>query len=85
MYKQFVDDLEGFWGEYVSMLDWYIKLIKVKNIIFDFSIVLIKWFEDGEINVSYNCIDRYLVEYVKKIVLFWEGDLLEDSEEISYQ
>lgn len=41
--------------------------------------VFIKWFEDGELNVSYNCIDCYLVDNVIKVVFYWEGDLLEDS------
>lgn len=85
MYKQSVDDPEGFWGEYASTLDWYTKPTKVKNTTFDPSSVSIKWFEDGEINASYNCIDRHLAENAKKTALFWEGDSPEDSEEISYQ
>ena len=85
MYKQSVDDPEGFWGEYASTLDWYTKPTKVKNTTFDPSTVSIKWFEDGEINASYNCIDRHLAEHAKKTALFWEGDSPEDSEEISYQ
>ncbi|TPV56522.1 acetate--CoA ligase [Aestuariibacter sp. GS-14] len=85
MYKQSVDDPDGFWGEYASTLDWYTKPTKVKNTTFDPHSVSIKWFEDGEINASYNCIDRHLAKHAKKTALFWEGDSPEDSETISYQ
>jgi len=85
MYKQSVDDPEGFWGEYASTLDWYTKPTKVKNTTFDPHSVSIKWFEDGEINASYNCIDRHLATNAKKTAIFWEGDSPGDSEEISFQ
>lgn len=60
MYVVFVVDLEVFWGEEGKCLDWIILYIKVKNILFVFGDVLIKWFEDGELNVVVNCIDCYL-------------------------
>ncbi|MBU2976689.1 acetate--CoA ligase [Alteromonas sp. C1M14] len=85
MYQRSVDDPTGFWGEYASTLDWYTKPTKVKNTHFGADDVSIKWFEDGEINASYNCIDRHLAENAKKVALFWEGDSPEDSEEVTYQ
>ena len=85
MYKQSVEDPEGFWGEYASTLDWYTNPTKTKNTHFGADDVSIKWFEDGEINASYNCIDRHLAENAKKVALFWEGDSPEDNEEITYQ
>ncbi|MBU3024022.1 acetate--CoA ligase [Aestuariibacter sp. A3R04] len=85
MYKRSVEDPTAFWGEYASTLDWYTKPSKVKNTHFGKDDVSIKWFEDGEINASYNCIDRHLAENAKKTALFWEGDSPEDSEEVSYQ
>ncbi|MDC8832212.1 acetate--CoA ligase [Alteromonas gilva] len=85
MYEHSVKDPEGFWGEYASTLDWFTKPTKIKNTTFGPDDVSIKWFEDGEINASYNCIDRHLAKNAKKTAMFWEGDSPDDSEEISYQ
>ena len=85
MYKRSVEDPEGFWAEYASTLEWYKKPTKTKNTVFGADNVSIKWFEDGEINASYNCIDRHLAKNAKKTALFWEGDSPEDSQEITYQ
>ena len=85
MYKKSVEDPEGFWGEYASTLEWYKNPTKTKNTHFGADDVSIKWFEDGEINASYNCIDRHLATNPKKVALYWEGDSPEDSEEITYQ
>lgn len=85
MYKQSVEDPSGFWAQYADTLDWYTTPTKVKNTTFDPHSVSIKWFEDGELNASYNCIDRHLATKAKKTALFWEGDSPEDSEEITYQ
>ena len=85
MYKESVEDPSGFWGKHAEFLDWYTKPSKVKNTHFGKDDVSIKWFEDGEINASYNCIDRHLAKDAKKVALYWEGDSPEDNEEITYQ
>ncbi|NVK54931.1 MAG: acetate--CoA ligase [Alteromonadaceae bacterium] len=85
MYKQSVEDPEGFWGKHASTLDWYTTPTKIKNTTFEPESVSIKWFEDGEINASYNCIDRHLAKNATKTAMFWEGDSPDDSEEISFQ
>ncbi|WP_137168105.1 acetate--CoA ligase [Salinimonas lutimaris] len=85
MYQQSVQDPAGFWGEHAGFLDWYTAPTKVKNTVFTKDEVAIKWFEDGELNASYNCIDRHLADNAKKVALFWEGDSPEDSEEVTYQ
>ncbi|AXR07816.1 acetate--CoA ligase [Salinimonas sediminis] len=85
MYQASVSDPVAFWGEQASFLDWYKQPTKVKNTAFTKDEVSIKWFEDGELNASYNCIDRHLAENAKKVALFWEGDSPEDSEEVTYQ
>ena len=85
MYQQSIDDPDGFWGEHASSLDWYTAPTIVKNTHFSKDDVSIKWFEDGELNASYNCIDRHLADNAKKTALFWEGDSPEDSETVSYQ
>ena len=67
MYKQSVEQPEAFWAEHASMLEWYQKPTKIKNTMFGESDVSIKWFEDGELNASYNCIDRHLANNATKV------------------
>jgi acetyl-CoA synthetase len=85
MYEQSVNDPDAFWAEQMTQVDWYKKPTIIKNTTFDPANVSIKWFEDGELNVSYNCIDRHLATRAKKTALFWEGDSPEDSQQVSYQ
>jgi len=60
MYKQSVDDPEGFWGEQGKCIDWIKPYTLVKDTNFTAPGVSIKWFYDGTLNASYNCIDRHL-------------------------
>jgi acetyl-CoA synthetase len=60
MYQQSVSDPDGFWGEHGKRVDWIKPFTKVKNTSYDYHNVSIKWFEDGTLNVSANCIDRHL-------------------------
>ena len=85
MYKQSVEQPEAFWAEHASMLEWYQKPTKIKNTMFGENDVSIKWFEDGELNASYNCIDRHLADNATKVAYHWEGDSPEDSQDITYQ
>ncbi|MDM7862335.1 acetate--CoA ligase [Alteromonas sp. ASW11-36] len=85
MYQQSVSDPEAFWGEHAAMLDWFKAPTKVKDTSFASDNLYIKWFEDGELNASYNCIDRHLAKNAKKTAILWEGDSPEDSEVITYQ
>ncbi|GEA13651.1 acetate--CoA ligase [Alteromonas sp. KUL49] len=85
MYKQSVTNPEAFWGEYASTLEWYRKPTKIKNTYFGADDVSIKWFEDGQINASYNCIDRHLATHADKTAFLWEGDSPEDSASATYQ
>jgi acetyl-CoA synthetase len=73
MYDESVRDPEGFWAKQAESLDWFKKWDKVKNTSFK-SPVSIKWFEGGQLNVSYNCIDRHLKTRGDKVALIWEGD-----------
>ena len=60
MYERSVSDPNGFWGEMGKRLEWIKPFKKVKNTSFAPGKVDIKWFEDGTLNVSANCIDRHL-------------------------
>src|SRR5690606_16523727 len=60
MYQRSIDDPDGFWGEHGQRIDWIKPFTRVKNTRFDYPNVSIKWFEDGELNVCANCVDRHL-------------------------
>ncbi len=83
MYKQSVDDPEGFWAEHGKRIDWMKPYTKVKNTDFTGDIK-IKWFEDGTLNASANCIDRHLPEKKDDVALIWEGDNPAESAHITY-
>jgi acetyl-CoA synthetase len=85
MYQESVTNPDKFWGEHKNIIDWYKEPTIIKNTTFDPENVSIKWFEDGQLNVSYNCIDRHLAKNGKKTAIFWEGDEPSDTQTITYQ
>ncbi|MEL7346115.1 MAG: acetate--CoA ligase [Pseudomonadota bacterium] len=85
MYKASVDDPEAFWGEHGKRIDWIKPYTKVKNTSFDYHNVSIKWFEDGTLNVAYNCIDRHLKDRAHQTAIIWESDDPEVAQHITYQ
>ncbi|MFA1562228.1 acetate--CoA ligase [Aliivibrio fischeri] len=84
MYQQSVINPEGFWREHGQIIDWMTPYTKVKNTSFDTGHVDIKWFEDGELNVSANCIDRHLTTRGNEIAIIWEGDDPQDYASITF-
>jgi acetyl-CoA synthetase len=85
LYKRSVEDPNGFWGEAGRRLDWIKPYTKVKNTSFDPANVSIKWFEDGTLNVSANCIDRHLATRGDQVAIIWEGDDPTADEKITYR
>jgi acetyl-CoA synthetase len=87
MYQQSVSDPEGFWGEQAKRLDWFQPWTKVKNVNFSRNKgkVEIKWFENGKLNVSYNCLDRQLAKRGDQVAIIWEGDDPKDSKTYTYK
>ena len=85
MYKQSVEDAEGFWGEHGKRLDWIKPFTQVKDVNYNIPGVSIKWFADGTLNASANCIDRHLPARANQTAIIWEGDDPADSKNISYQ
>ena len=74
MYEQSVKDPEGFWGEQAKRLDWFKPWTTVKDGSFEDG-VHIKWFTEGKLNVSYNCLDRHTnTAHRNKLALLWEGE-----------
>lgn len=84
IYKRSIEDPEGFWGELADQLDWYKRWDKVLE--YDFGKPEVKWFINGKLNVSYNCLDRHLNSWrSNKVALIWQGEPLEENRIFTYQ
>ena len=74
MYAASVDDPDTFWAAEGQRIDWIKTPTKIKNSSFDFGAVSIKWYEDGTLNVSANCIDRHMLTRANQTAIIWEPD-----------
>jgi acetyl-CoA synthetase len=84
MYAASVADPDAFWGEEGKRIDWITPYTKVKNVSYAFPDVSIKWYEDGELNVCANCLDRHLPTRGDQTAIIWEGDDPSLDKHISY-
>ncbi|MDM7968516.1 MAG: acetate--CoA ligase [Paracoccaceae bacterium] len=86
MYDASIKDPNGFWAEHGKRIDWIKPFTKVKNTSFAPGAVDIKWFEDGTLNVSANCIDRHLATRGDQTAIIWEPDDPKDqAQHITYK
>jgi acetyl-CoA synthetase len=85
MYRRSVEDPEGFWREQAQRIDWIKPFTRVKNVSFAYPDISIKWFEDGTLNLSANCIDRHLKDRADQVAILWEGDDPGDEKSITYR
>ena len=85
LYAESVNDPEGFWGRIGQRLDWIKPPTKIKDVSFDPKDLHIRWYEDGELNVSANCLDRQLATRGDKVAIIFEGDDPKDSRKITYR
>jgi acetyl-CoA synthetase len=85
MYRRSVSESDAFWADQAQQLDWIDAPTKVENTSFAPGAISIKWFEDGVLNVAYNCIDRHLPERADQTAIIWEGDDPSQSRYITYQ
>jgi acetyl-CoA synthetase len=83
-YADSINDPDAFWGEHGRRIEWFKPYTKVKNTSFEGD-VSIKWFEDGELNISYNCIDRHLEKRGDQVAILWEGDNPAEDRKITYK
>jgi len=84
MYQHSIDDPEGFWSEQAeNYISWFKPWDAVSNWSFSDD-VHIKWFEGGELNVSYNCLDRHLEQRADQVAIVWEGDDPNEDRKITY-
>ncbi|MDO7707447.1 MAG: acetate--CoA ligase, partial [Loktanella sp.] len=79
MYAASIADPAAFWGEHGKRIDWIKPFTKVKSSNFDLGSVDIKWFEDGTLNISANCIDRHLATRGDQTAIIWEPDSPEET------
>ncbi len=75
---------DAFWAEECQRITWMKTPTKIKNTSFTGD-VSIKWFEDGVLNVSANCLDRHLAERGEQVAIIWEGDDPGDSRKVTYR
>ena len=84
MYQESISNPEELWRKMGNRIDWITPFSKVKNTSFAHDNVSIKWYEDGSLNVSYNCIDRHLEKNRDKVAIIWESDEPSLSKNITY-
>ena len=77
-------DPEGYWREVGQRLDWMTPFTEVKDVSFDAKDFRVRWFADGVLNVSVNCIDRHLPARANQTAIIWESDDGSISDEITY-
>ena len=84
MYKESISNPIKFWSEHGKRIDWIKNYEKVRDFSYDQKNLYIKWFEDGTLNASYNCIDRHLKNNGNKTAIIWEGDNPDEQKLITY-
>jgi acetyl-CoA synthetase len=76
---------DAFWSRMAGRIDWYRRPTKIKDVCFDWDDFRIRWYEDGELNLSVNCLDRQLASRGDKTALLFEGDDPSVSYRVSYR
>jgi acetyl-CoA synthetase len=84
MYAESLADPEGFWRREARIIDWMTPFTRVSGSSFNEADFGIRWFEDGVLNVSANCLDRHLASRGDSPAIIWEGDDPADTRTISY-
>ena len=85
LYSQSVLQPEQFWAEQGKRIDWIKPYSIISNCSYNAAAVSIKWYEDGTLNASVNCLDRHLHTKADQTAIIWEGDDPSQSKHISYQ
>src|SRR5690606_25610776 len=85
LYERSIKDPDGFWAEQAKRLDWISFPTKIKNTTYEYPNVSIKWYEDGVLNVSANCLDRHLATRGDQTAIVWEGDVPGTDDKVTYR
>lgn len=83
-YKRSIGESDSFWAEEAKRLEWYKEPCTIQHACFDKQNVSIKWFEDGELNASFNCIDRHLPLRGNETAIIWESDDGQESRRLTF-
>ena len=84
MYAASVSNPDTFWAEHGKRIDWITPFTKVKNTSFEYPNISIKWYEDGELNICENCVDRHLAKRGNQTAIIWESDDPSVDKHITY-
>jgi acetyl-CoA synthetase len=84
LYERSLKDPDAFWGEQGKRLDWIKPYRKVCNASFTGD-VSIRWYEDGTLNASANCLDRHLAKRGNQTAILWEGDDPGEDKRVTYR
>ena len=82
-YKLSIKDNELFWRKEGKRIDWIKPYQKIKDVKYSKTDVKIKWYYDGTLNASVNCIDRHLEDKKNKTAIIWVGDEPKDSNKLA--
>src|ERR1700754_1967972 len=85
MYARSIQDPEGFWKEMSERIDWIVPPTRIKDVSYDPNDLHIRWYEDGQLNVSANCLDRHLETRGDKTAIIFEGDDPNESRTLTYR
>ena len=84
-YAESLSDPDAFWAEHGKRIDWIQPYTKISDVSYDKPDVHIKWYEDGTLNASANCLDRHLKTRGDKTAILWEGDDPADTKHITFK
>jgi acetyl-CoA synthetase len=84
-YAQSLADNDAFWAEHGKRINWIKPYSKISDVSYDKPDVHIKWFEDGTLNASANCLDRHLASRGDQTAIIWEGDEPDTAKHITYK
>ncbi|MCW8806497.1 MAG: AMP-binding protein, partial [Rhodanobacter sp.] len=85
LYAESIGDPEAFWGRIAQRIDWARSPTRIKDVSYDPKDLHIRWYEDGLLNVSANCLDRHLAKRGDKTAIIFEGDDPGESRSITYR
>lgn len=85
MYRHSVENPDSFWDEHGKRIDWIKPYTKIKDVSYAPDDLHIRWYQDGTLNASVNCLDRHLESRGDQVAIIWEGDEPSDSKTLTYR
>ena len=88
MYNESINNSDAFWLKQAKLIDWFKEPTKAREYIWDTKdrVIDIKWYRDGQLNLSYNCLDRHLTTWRKnKAAIIWQGEPEDETRTFTYQ